>query len=153
MADETGYNKIPMSDSETKKVEQEIGKLRLMYITYAVLTVVFGGMIVFGLISRYLIMVFMGGLPILAYLILGIVFSSKYSKLKNDRSERMMFVETGVLDDIYVSYGKGPKYVFRMNGKTRFGFREMTDSLKKGDRIDLYLACNSLIPVGFKKLP
>ncbi|NPV00965.1 MAG: hypothetical protein HPY53_06260 [Brevinematales bacterium] len=153
MTDDTMYHKIPMSEDEVEKLEREIKKLRLMYILYAVLTVFFGGMIAYGAISRNFILVFMGGLPILAYLIVGIVFSSKYSKLKKDADEKMMAAETGVLEDIYVSYGKGPKYVFRMNGKTRFGFREMTDALKKGDRIDLFLACNSLIPVGFKKLP
>ncbi|OHD54405.1 MAG: hypothetical protein A2Y33_04490 [Spirochaetes bacterium GWF1_51_8] len=151
MQEEIIMNKMPMSGGEIEKLEREKSKIRMMFIIYAVLSVIFSGAIVFALIYGIFMLAIMSALPIIAYAIISIIFSFKYSRMKKDLAEQMMYSETGKLDDIFISY-KGPSYRFLMNGKWRRGFREMVDELKKGDRIELYLACNSRVPVGFKKV-
>ena len=152
MHDEISTNKLPMVQSEMEHVERKMKSIRLMYFFYILIIVVFSAMTGLGIYFDISILIIIGLVFIAAYVIVGLLYLGTYNDLRQDLTDCMKFSETGILEEIYWTFGKGRKYWLTMNGKTRQGFREMHDLLKKGDRIELYLASHSKIPVGFQKL-
>jgi hypothetical protein len=152
MENGTRMNKFPMPENEAEKVKQEFRKLRLVYIYSTIPVFLFIVAIVFGSINRTFPVVVMAAVFLAVFAAAGIKFRSKYIHLKIDMREKMMYSESGVLDDISVSFGNGPQYIYFVNGQTGTGTKEMHDTLKKGDRIELYFAYHSKILVGFKKV-